>query len=44
MKFLKNKKGFVTHPVLLFATAVAIGVAVGIVWAQGVVGVQFPFC
>ena len=44
MAMLKNKKGIVTHPAMLFVIAFALGVIATILWAKQLIAVQFPFC
>jgi len=44
MEFLRNKKGIVTHPAMLFLIAFILGVVVTILWAKQLIAVPFPFC
>ena len=44
MNIFNNKKGIVTHPVVLFLIGVVIGVVITILWANGTIAIAFPFC
>ena len=44
MAILRNRKGFVTHPAMLFVIAFILGVVLTILWAKQYIAVPFPFC
>ncbi len=43
MKIFENKKGFVTHPVMLFVVGVILGLVLAYVWVN-YTSVANPFC
>ncbi len=43
MNFLKNKKAFVTHPVMLFLIGVLLGLVLAYLWANYTT-IANPFC
>ena len=43
MDFLKNKKAFVTHPVVMFITALILGLVLAYLWINYTT-VPNPFC
>jgi len=43
MSFLKNKKAFVTHPVVMFITALILGLVLAYLWINYTT-VPNPFC
>ena len=43
MKLFENKKGIVTHPVMLFFVGVIIGLILAYVWIN-YVSIPNPFC
>jgi len=43
MKIFKNKKGFVTHPVILFIVGVALGLVLAYLWSNYTT-MAHPFC
>ncbi|MBI4451842.1 hypothetical protein HY637_00290 [Candidatus Woesearchaeota archaeon] len=43
MDFLKNKKGIVTHPVVLFVFGVVLGLVLAYVWVN-YIDIANPFC
>jgi len=44
MKIFNNKKGIVTHPVMLFFVGVLVGLVLAYLWGQGYIAVASPFC
>ena len=44
MEFLRNKKGIVSHPAVMFTIAFILGVIVTVLWANQIIAVPFPFC
>ncbi|MBI2647609.1 hypothetical protein HYW99_03970 [Candidatus Woesearchaeota archaeon] len=44
MEILDSKRGFVTHPVMLFLIGVVIGIVITILWAKQLIAISFPFC
>jgi len=44
MKFLKNRRAFVTHPAMLFIVAMVLGLVVAWFWIHYVPGIPNPFC
>ena len=43
MEFLKSKKAFVTHPVMLFVFGVVLGLVLAYVWVN-YINLANPFC
>ena len=43
MDFLKNKKGIITHPAMMFAIALVLGLVVAYLWINYTT-VPNPFC
>lgn len=43
MNFLKNKKGIVTHPVVLFFIGVVVGLVLAYLWIKYTT-IANPFC
>ena len=44
MKFLQNKKGFVTHPGTLFVVGVIVGIVLIILVIRGVINLPINLC
>ncbi|HLC61054.1 MAG TPA: hypothetical protein VJJ52_06520 [Candidatus Nanoarchaeia archaeon] len=43
MKFLENRRAFVTHPAMLFVVALVLGLVLAYVWIN-YISIPNPFC
>jgi hypothetical protein len=44
MRIFSSKKGIVTHPVMLFAFGVLLGLVLAYLWARKYINIPDPFC
>ena len=44
MKIFNGKKGFVTHPVMLFLIGVILGLVIAYLWTKKYINLPDPFC